>query len=575
MADYSAVHLSSFPGIMKKIKVLFFAADPTAVLRDSPTPKLQLGEDVREIRQRIEDDGNPSVFDFDWRLATRPKDLIRAFRRTRPQVVHFSGHGNRKGLVFTAAGGYGGQLVAGAALLRAFEVFAQDTRLVVLSACFSRDQAESIAEVVGCAIGTPGAIADEDAIRFDAAFYGYLACGESVQSAFDKAGLELDLHGLSGTRPELLPGAGVDPTKLFLVPRFRRRKQGGAGAAILVTSAAVIASWPRTAPPPVSFPQGFRSVDCAAPSRFASLVGVPAPAPNASAAEDASEPASALAAAKALCASGATQRAFPIFKKVAQTGNAEALGLEAIAYITGQGDHHDPQLGVEKLRKAAGKGDLRSMHALATAYETGYGVKASQYYARHWLSKAAGRGDAEAMRRLGVMHRQAKSDSALYWLPRAVDAGSADARVDLGYMYDAGILVEQDTVKAVQQYTAAARAGSARGMYAVGDVYQDGMGVKKDPRQALAWFHRAVCAGSADAMNAIGEHYLHGQGVPADSGMATRWFRLANAAGSPSAAGKLYALKAPEEPRRWKGPVAWVLARLGVAETRPPLSCPR
>jgi TPR repeat protein len=230
---------------------------------------------------------------------------------------------------------------------------------------------------------------------------------------------------------------------------------------------------------------------------------------------------------------------------------------------------------VEKLRKAAGRGDLRSMTALATAYQTGYGVKASQHHARHWLRKAANLGDPEAMRRLGVLHRQAKSDSALYWLTRAVAAGSADAHVDLGYMYDAGVLVAQDSARAVRHYGTAATAGSARGMYAVGAVHQVGMGVKKDPARALGWFYSAVCAGSADAMNAIGEHYLHGQGVPADSGMATRWFRLANAAGSPSAAGKLHALKAPEQPRQWKGPLAWVLARLGLAETRPPLSCPR
>jgi TPR repeat protein len=454
------------------------------------------------------------------------------------------------------------------------EVFPHEIRLVVLSACYSRDQAESIAEAVGCAVGTSGGIADEDAIQFDAAFYGHLACGESVQSAFDKARAELEVHGPTGTRPELLPGKGMDPAKLILVRRFRRRKQAGAVATLVALCAGIIASQERSTLRRPYVPAAFNAVDCAAPSRYASLVGVPAPAPDAAAVGDSSGAAADLATAKALCASGATERAFPLFEKVARTGNAEALGLEGIAYITGQGDHHDPQLGVEKLRKAAGKGDLRSMHALATAYQTGYGVKANLYYAKHWVGKAARRGDAEAMRRLGVIYRQARSDSALYWLTRAVEAGSADAHVDLGYMYDGGVLVPQDTTMAVRHYDAAARGRSARGMYAVGAVYQAGMGVKKDPRQALAWFQRAVCAGSADAMNAIGEHYLHGRGVPADSGMATRWFRLANAAGSPSAAGKLHALRAPEQPRRWKGPLAWVLARLGVAETRPPLSCP-
>jgi TPR repeat protein len=548
---------------MKKIKVLFLAADPTAVLPDNPTPALQLGADVREIRKRVEEDGRPSVMDFDCQFDARPEDLIDALRRTRPQIVHFSGHGNSDGLVFAAPGGHGAQLVRGAALKQMLEAFEHDIRLVVLSACFSRDQAQSIAEVVGCAIGTSGGIGDQDAIRFNAALYGHLACGESVQKAFKKASAELEVHGPIGTRPELLRGGSVDPAKLFLVPRFRRRKQGGAFAAFLAITVGIIASIPGTTAPPPEVPAGFRSVDCAAASTFPSRARVPAMATGAAVVED----------AKALCAAGDPNRAFQLFRKAAQAGDAEALGLEAIAYMTGRGARHNPELGVAKLRKAAARGDLRSMTALATAYQAGYGVKASQFYARLWLNKAARLGDAEAMRRLGVVYRQAKSDSALYWLPRAVEAGSADALVDLGYMYDGGVLVPRDTAKAVQHYGAAARAGSARGMYAVGSVYQAGMGVKKDPVQAHGWFRRAACAGSADAMSAIGEQYLHGRGVPADSGMATRWFRLANAEGSPSAAGKLHALKAPEQPRQWKGPVAWFLARLGMSETRPPVSC--
>lgn len=574
MADQSAVHLSSSRAIMKKIKVLFFAADPSAVLPNGATPALQLGADVREIRRRVEDDGHRSVVDFDYQLAARPDDLVKALRRTRPQVVHFSGHGFREGLVFTAAGGHGGHLVTGTALKQMLEVFPHEIRLVVLSACYSREQAESIAEVVGCAIGTSGAIGDEDAIRFDAAFYGHLACGESVKTAFDRASVELDLHGLSGTRPELLPGQGVDPAKLFLLPRFRRRKQGAAAGAIVALSAAVIASVPSVDAAPPYVPAGFRSVDCAAASTFPWLAAVPASSGGAADSESSSGPSADVADAKALCASGNVDRAFRLFEEAANAGDAEAQGLEAIAYVTGRGALHNPRIGVDKLRKAAGKGDVRSMIALATAYQTGYGAKRSQHYAKLWLRKAARTGDAEAMRRLGVIYRQAKSDSALYWLTRAVAAGSADARVDLGYMYDGGIVVPRDTAMAVRHYDAAARAGSARGMYALGAVYAAGIGGKKDPVQAHRWFRRAVCAGSADAMHAIGEQYLRGQGVRADSGMATRWFRLASAAGSPSASGRLHALKAPEQPRQWKGPVAWVLARIGMLETRPPVSCP-
>ncbi|HEX8455491.1 MAG TPA: CHAT domain-containing protein [Longimicrobium sp.] len=553
---------------MKKIKVLFFAADPTSVLPKNPTEPLQLGADMREIRKRVEEDGRPSTLDFDCQFDARPKDLVERLRRTRPRIVHFSGHGNLQGLMFTSPSGAGAQLVTGAALKEFLKVFPHEIRLVNLSACYSRDQAESIAEVVGCAIGTPGGIADEDAIEFNAAFYGFIARGESVQNAFDLASAEVGVSGPGGTTPVLLRGKGVDASKLFLVPTRRRRKQGMAAAGILAVFALGVASvCPPVHDPPL--PVGFRAMGCVEAS-----AAMPAPTIGAATTTSATASVAQLDEAKALCAAGAADSAFHLFKELAQAGNAEALGLEAIAYMTGRGAERLPELGVEKLRDAAGKGDSRSMVALATAYETGYGMKrASPRYARLWLAKAARRGDPEAMRRLGVVYRQAKSDSALYWLNRAVAAGSADAHVDLGYMYDGGILVARDKAKAVQQYAAAARAGSPRGMYAVGSVIQAGLGVKKDPVLAHRWFYRAACAGSSDAMAAIGEQYLLGNGVPADSGMAKRWFRLASAAGSTLAIRKLHALKAPEQPRQWRWPVGWILARVGMAETHAQLSC--
>src|SRR5215218_5164931 len=140
---------------MRKVKILFFAADPLAVLPNGRTAELQLGQDVREVRQRVEAAEHTSVLDFDWRLAARTDDLVKALRQTRPAVVHFSGHGGNDGLVLTAAGGQGAQLVDAEALTRIFEVFPNRVRLVVLSACYSKAQAEAIREQVGCAIGTP------------------------------------------------------------------------------------------------------------------------------------------------------------------------------------------------------------------------------------------------------------------------------------------------------------------------------------------------------------------------------------------------------------------------------------
>lgn len=560
---------------MRKVKVLFFAADPLAVLPHGRTAALQLGDDVREVRERVEAVTHPSAIEFDWRLAARTEDLVKALRQTRPQVVHFSGHGEIDGLVLTAPGGRGAKLVDGDAIRRIFEVFSHRVRLVVLSACYSTAQAEAIADVVGCAIGTSGRIDDADAILFDAAFYSAIACGESVQTAFDQASAELELSGPRGTRPELLSRKGVNPARRFLVPRFRRTKQTAAGTALILSIAALIASWPKTpvdAPPPL---RGIQLGDCASSTVAPSAMSASTAAEGAATSGVSSGAAADLAEAKALCAAGNYEAAFPLFKRAAQAGEPEAMGFEGIAYLTGEGTHREPELGVELLRDAAQKGDLRSMTTLATAYQNGYGVKQpSDRWAKHWLRKAAMEmGDAEAMRRLGVFYREERNDSSLIWLPKAIDAGSGDARVDLGLMYHHGRMVTIDTAHALDLYRTAAGTGSRRGMFAMGEAYKMGFGVPQSYDSATAYYLRAACTGSGDAMNALGVLYQTGLGVSKDPAEAIRWFRLADAAGSEVAAGNLRALKTPDQPRRWRGPVAGLLKWLGLSEPQPELSC--
>jgi hypothetical protein len=203
---------------MRQVKVLFFAADPLSVLKDG-APRLLLDEDVRQIKQKVRAAEHRDALEFDLRLAARTDDLLQALNETRPQVVHFSGHGKTEGLVLVSADGRRPHVVSAAVLRQLFEVFRGDIRVVVLSACFSFAQAEAIASVVGCAIGTRGPISDAGAITFGGAFYRAIAFGHSVQAAYDQARTALALeHFQDRECPELVVRAGVDPARLVLVP---------------------------------------------------------------------------------------------------------------------------------------------------------------------------------------------------------------------------------------------------------------------------------------------------------------------------------------------------------------------
>lgn len=205
---------------MSKVKVLFFAADPLSKPPGGRAPRLLLDEDVREIRRKVREAEHRDALDFDYRLAARPEDLLQALNETPPRVVHFSGHGGSRGLVLMDPQGLGPHHVDAAVLAQLFQAFRGDIRVVVLSACFSLPQAQAIAEVVGCAVGTSGAISDAGAITFGASFYSAVAFGRSVQTAFDQACAALALsHPAERDCPRLIARRGVNPGRIVLVRR--------------------------------------------------------------------------------------------------------------------------------------------------------------------------------------------------------------------------------------------------------------------------------------------------------------------------------------------------------------------
>jgi TPR repeat protein len=516
--------------IMSNVKILFFAADPLSAQPDGRTPRLLLDEDVRKIQQKVRAAGHRADL-FDWRLAARPGDLLQALTETRPRVVHFSGHGRKEGLVLVGADGHP-HLVPAAGLTQLFQVFRGRIRLVVLNACFSLEQAEAIAGVVGCAIGTRREISDGAAITFGAEFYLAIASGRSVQAAFERARAALAVeHPDEAECPQLVAGDGVDPSRVFVFrPRLRPVARMLAGVALVgsVVLAAVTAT-PRTCGWEVDGSPRTLAEGSGAPS-VASATGGP------------SGVESDLAAGKVLYSTGKYAAAFPLLEKAAEAGNAAAMGLVGIAYSHGQGTRPRPDSAISWLRRAAAKRDKRAMVALGSAYENGEGVDRSPRWAQYWYEEAAADGSAEAMRRLGSLFRdQEKYAAALRSYRAAVFAGSADARADAGWMYEKGLGVSPDAEEARCLYVTAAEAGSPRGMLAMGRTYQEAVGVRRDYARAKEWYLKAVRAGSADAMYAIGVLYHNGWGVPRDPAKAIRWYRRARDAGSRVAAGNLTA----------------------------------
>jgi hypothetical protein len=91
--------------------------------------------------------------------------------RRRPDIVHFSGHGDPLGEIILLAADGTPKPVPAEALAGLFRVLKDNVRVVVFNACHSEPQAKAVVRVIDCAVGMSRAIDDDHAIAFAAEFY--------------------------------------------------------------------------------------------------------------------------------------------------------------------------------------------------------------------------------------------------------------------------------------------------------------------------------------------------------------------------------------------------------------------
>ncbi|XCN72561.1 MAG: CHAT domain-containing protein [Candidatus Electrothrix aestuarii] len=193
---------------MEQTVILLLTANP------DDTSRLRIDREIRDIKEGLLRANNRANFTFKSSQAVRVSDLRRAMQQYRPQIVHFSGHGEgADGLCFEDDQGRT-QFVEAEALSAFFRLFSAQVQCVVLNACYSQVQAEAIARHIDFVIGMSDSISDKAAIAFSVAFYESLGNGESIESAYKFACTELNLLGLKEEQiPQLIRrGQAAIPT---------------------------------------------------------------------------------------------------------------------------------------------------------------------------------------------------------------------------------------------------------------------------------------------------------------------------------------------------------------------------
>lgn len=212
------------------MKILFLAANPVDV-----ATRLRIDKEIREISQKIRWGTLRDQLQLVSEWAVRAEDLQEMLMRHQPDIVHFSGHCSPSSGIMLEDECGNRKVVNREALADLFRILKGNIRLVVLNACYAKDQAQALTSTIDFTIGMNAAIKDKDATIFAAAFYQSLSFGYSVRDAFDLAVTQLKLVG----------------SDVAHVPVLLERKGANAAKSRIVKSAPVAVAGDLVAPTPI------------------------------------------------------------------------------------------------------------------------------------------------------------------------------------------------------------------------------------------------------------------------------------------------------------------------------------
>ena len=140
---------------------------------------------------------------------------------------------------------------------------------------------------------------------------------------------------------------------------------------------------------------------------------------------------------------------------------------------------------------------------------------------------------------LGVMHQfgygSVKRDYnvALSYYLKAAKSNIPGAIHNIGYLYQHGLGVQVDLIKAASWYERSADLGFSTSQHDLAFMYETGLGVKTDLFKAFALYKKSAAAGEPKSMLSLGAMYANGSGVKRDDLMAYAYLKCAQTLGEP------------------------------------------
>ena len=172
--------------------------------------------EIREIRQAVKAARFRDNLQIVVETAVLADEFANCLRDHSPQILHFSGyHSDSGGIMLMDENDHSKPILREALL----HVLRGQTglRMVVLNTCFSLAGAEALAREIDFVIGIEAFLGDKTAIQFAKCFYGALANGHSVQSAFDQAITPMIGNWPKENIPQLRSNKRINASEVVLI----------------------------------------------------------------------------------------------------------------------------------------------------------------------------------------------------------------------------------------------------------------------------------------------------------------------------------------------------------------------
>jgi len=198
----------------KHVDVLYLMANP--IKKHS----LRVDTEVRAVSAEIQRSKLRDNITLHQSPAANFDDVVHGLNDHVPRIVHFSGHGNPRGLAMDGGGTKRAKtsFVTFDLLARAINAVDHPPDVVVINACKSAGARTVLLSATKALVVMEDSLSDLAAIAFAIKFYGALASGQSLQAAFDLGCVGIAATSLSeASTPALATAKGVNARKLVLV----------------------------------------------------------------------------------------------------------------------------------------------------------------------------------------------------------------------------------------------------------------------------------------------------------------------------------------------------------------------